>query len=97
VVCIEGISVPIERGQVTVASCPSSSIHRSVLLMAKHDSFRQSTFSVCLEALRADRLLLIALELALATGQAEVADTLARGLLRDDGKVVLTNQSVTDR
>jgi hypothetical protein len=96
VVCIEGISVPIERGQVTVASCPSS-IHRSVLLMAKHDSFRRSTFSVCLEALRADRLLLIALELALATGQAEVADTLARGLLRDDGKVVLTNQSATDR
>lgn len=103
VVGAEGVSVPIKRGQVTVAPCPCPrprSIHRSVLLMAENDGFGGSTFSVGFEALRAGRLLLVALELARATGQAATADTLATDLLRDErheGRVAPTNPSATDR
>ena len=50
VVCVEGIPVPIEGRQITLACC-AASIHRSVLLMAEDNRFGRSTFSVGFEAL----------------------------------------------
>jgi hypothetical protein len=50
VVWVEGIPVPIEGLQITLACC-TGGIHRSVLLMAEDNRFGRSTFSVGFEAL----------------------------------------------
>jgi hypothetical protein len=49
-VWVEGIPVPIEGQQITLACC-TGGIHRSILLMAEDNRFGRSTFSVGFDAL----------------------------------------------